>query len=74
MCAGFELTPATSDNTLVSKNNPHASGGIFPVLRTRGLVFSGAPRLDLVPGQQLGHVIQVLVILIEQNRIDSHTA
>ncbi len=74
MCAGFVLTPDTAGNTLVGKNNPHASGGTCPVLRTRGLVFSALPLLDLVPGQQLGHVIQVLVILIEQNRIASHSA
>jgi hypothetical protein len=48
----------------VRKNNPHASGGIRPVLRTRGLVFS-APLPDLVPLQQLGQLLQVLVVLIQ---------
>ena len=69
MCAGFVLTPATSGNTLVSKNNPHASGGIRPVLRTRGLVFFGAPRLDLVPLQQLGQLLQVIIVFLQQHRI-----
>lgn len=69
MCAGFVLTPDTVPNTLVGKNNPHASGRLLLVLRTRGLVFSALPLLDLVPGQQRGHLLQVLVVLIEQHRI-----
>lgn len=70
MCAGFVLTPDTVPNTLVGKNNPHASGGTRPVLRTRGLVFS-APLLDLVSGQQRGHLLQVLVVFIQHHRIPS---
>lgn len=37
------LTAHPVTSSLGGKNNPHASGGTRPVLRTRGLVFSTPP-------------------------------
>lgn len=46
--AAVRLTAQPFTISLGTKNNPHASGEIFLVLRTRGLVFSAPPALSPV--------------------------